>query len=182
MIPGTTLDYNATALSCNFTEWSGVQAFVGGVSDGSIGAAAMRYTNPYTGSLSFQKAWFFLDDDVQHVMVPYATSDVSSTSPLISVLDQKRLSGPVYVDGHELSSGGNFTHAHTLWHDGVGYAFDNATGASLNVDFGARSGDWSLIGISAAGTTTADLFSAWLDHDTASSSPTSPPCLTQYQG
>ena len=128
----------------------------------------MRYTNPYTGTLSFQKAWFFLDDDVQHIMVSSAeTTSNPSTNPLISVLDQKRLNGDVVVDGQTLSQGGNFTNATTLWHDNVGYVFDNSSTASLSVDWGVRTGNWSTIGISAAGVTSATLFSAWLDHSTS---------------
>ncbi|EJF60682.1 polysaccharide lyase family 8 protein [Dichomitus squalens LYAD-421 SS1] len=167
LIPGTTLDYNATPLSCNFTEWNGTQAFVGGVSDGSVGAAAMRYTNPYTGSLSFQKAWFFLDDDVQHIMISYAESNSSSANPVVSVIDQKRLNGNVYVNGRALRQGGNFSYVESLWHDGVGYTFDHGlldSRSDLAVDFGARSGDWAAIGVSTAGNITVDLFSAWINH------------------
>ncbi|KAH9918354.1 polysaccharide lyase family 8 protein [Epithele typhae] len=159
LIPGTTTDYGNTPLDCNHTEAIGKEAFVGGASDGTIGAAAMRYTNPLTGALSFQKAWFFLDDDVQHVMLSSLSS--ASSAPVFSVLDQKRHSGPVLLDGTPLAHGGNFTHARTLWHDGVGYAFA-PTGAPVSVDWGTRTGNWGAVGISAAGVQSADLFSAWV--------------------
>ena len=70
------------------------------MSDGQVGAAVMRYTNPVTRGITFQKAWFFLDDDVQVVML----SDVASNSsyPTISVLDQKKHDGSYYVDGNEV--------------------------------------------------------------------------------
>ena len=99
LIPGTTTDYGGTNLSCNLTEAIGIEVFVGGVSDGAVGAAVMRYTNPITRSITFQKAWFFLDEDVQVVML----SDVVSNSsfPTISVLDQKKHVGSYYVDGNE---------------------------------------------------------------------------------
>ena len=97
VIPGITNDYAATPLTCDHEQFTGKEAFVGGVSTGSIGAAAMRYTNPYTGTLQFQKAWFFLDGDVQHVMVSSINS--STSNPVVSVLDQKRLNGKVYVNG-----------------------------------------------------------------------------------
>lgn len=170
MIPGITTDYAATNLSCNDTGFVGLEAFVGGASDGKVGAAAMRYTNPYTGTLSFQKAWFFFDDDVQHIMLPFAISNSSNSSveyPVISVLDQKRLNGPVYVDGKALTEGGNFSRPTSLWHDHVGYSFDYSThdaSFDLAVDFGARSGDWANIGISTVGEITVDLFSAWINH------------------
>ena len=114
LIPGTTTDYAATKLTCGSTQYTAEEAFVGGASDGQIGAAAMRYKNPATGSLSFQKAWFFLDDDVQHVMVAAANTTSGKDHPVISVLDQKRLNGAVVVDGQEVTSAGNFSGATSL--------------------------------------------------------------------
>ena len=102
LIPGITTDYGGTNLSCSLTEAIGIEAFVGGVSDGVVGAAAMRYTNPVTRSITFQKAWFFLDDDVQVVMLSDVAS--SSTFPTISVLDQKKHVGSYYVDDHEVTT------------------------------------------------------------------------------
>lgn len=167
VIPGITTDYAATPLSCNRTQFFGVESFVGGTSDGTVGAAAMRYTNPYRDTLSFQKAWFFLDDDVQHIMISSVESNSSAAHPVISVLDQKRLNGPVYLDGAPLTQGGNFSRPQSLWHDNVGYTFDYASSdhaCDLAVDFGTRSGTWAKIGISTAGQTTVDLFSAWINH------------------
>ena len=100
LIPGITTDYGGTTLNCNLTEAIGIQAFVGGVSDGAVGAAVMRYTNPVTRSTTFQKAWFFLDDDIQIVMLSDVASN--SSSPIISVLDQKKHVGPYYVDGDKV--------------------------------------------------------------------------------
>ncbi|KAH9910837.1 polysaccharide lyase family 8 protein [Epithele typhae] len=162
LIPGTTTDYNNTPLTCDTAKVAGKEDFVGGASDGTIGAAAMRYTNPTTGALAFQKAWFFLDNDVQHVMLSKLSASASSEHPVISVLDQKRHSGDVILDGQTLSVGGNFSNARTLWHDNVGYAFP--VGAHVSVDWGTRTGDWGRLGISAAGVQSADLFSAWVGH------------------
>ncbi|KAI0669928.1 chondroitin AC/alginate lyase [Trametes maxima] len=165
VIPGITNDYGATPLSCDHEQFTGKEAFVGGVSDGNVGAAVMRYTNPLTGTLKFQKAWFFLDNDVQHIMISSVNS--STLSPVVSVLDQKRRNGPVEVNGVPLAQGGNFSFAHSLWHDNVGYTFQPSTfdqRFDLAVDFGNRTGDWSAIGISTVGTTTVELFSAWLNH------------------
>ena len=60
----------------------------------------MRYTNPVTRGITFQKAWFFLDDGVQVVMLSDVVSN--SSSPIISVLDQKKHVGPYYVNGNEV--------------------------------------------------------------------------------
>ena len=67
LIPGTTVDYNATALVCGQVGFAGKQTFVGGVSDGNVGIGVMRYTNPKTGSLQFQKTYFFVDGNVLRV-------------------------------------------------------------------------------------------------------------------
>jgi len=77
-ITGITVDYGATPLDCNDTTAVGIEAFVGGVSDGQAGLAAMRYTNPLARSFSWQKAWFFLEDDIEVVVL----SDLSSSASM----------------------------------------------------------------------------------------------------
>ncbi|KAF8168065.1 polysaccharide lyase family 8 protein [Crassisporium funariophilum] len=163
-IPGTTVDYGATPLTCATTQQTGDEAFVGGVSDGKVGIAAMRYTNPQTGSLHWQKTWFFLDDDVQHVMISGLTS--STNAPVYTILDQRLHSGSVMVDGSERRSMASGK-AQTLWHGDVGYAFpDFGNAATLSVEFGEKTGAWSAIGTSTQPPATVDLFAAWIQHDT----------------
>ena len=170
MIPGITTDYAATPLDCSTVQQTGLHAFVGGASDGRVGAAAMQYTNPISGALSWQKAWFFLDNDVQHVMIP-SINHTTTNAPVYSVLDQKRLNGPVFVNGLYASqlSHLNASHPQTLWHDDVGYVFNPSSQTTLSVQIGPRSGDWSAIGISTQGNATVDLFAAWLNHGTGPS-------------
>jgi hypothetical protein len=174
LIPGITTDYGNTPLDCGNTKRLGIEAFVGGASNGQVGIAAMRYTNPFTRALHWQKAWFFLDDNVQHIMI----SALSSTSgaPVLSVLDQRRLSGPVFVDGTEQQSS-RHPAAQSLWHGGVGYQFPE-TGAPVSVQIGQKTGDWSNIGTSTQPPTTVDLFSAWITHE----SPDQPTSYTTFPG
>lgn len=164
LIPGTTVDYGATPLDCAQAEWTGLESFVGGVSDGETGVAAMRYLNPLTEAFSWQKAWFFLDDDTQYVMISNLNSDTAA--PVYSVLDQRRHSGTIYVDDDVFDTPGNQTFNYTvssLWHGGVGYLFDpESTVLSLSV--GERTGAWSAIGISTQPPETVDLFAAWIEH------------------
>lgn len=165
LIPGTTTDYGNTPLTCANTKLLGTESFVGGASTGQVGIAAMRYTNPSTKALHWQKAWFFLDDGVQHVMVSGLSS--TSSAPVYSVLDQRRRSGPVYIDGVEYQAAqGAVAQMQALWHGGVGYKFAD-TGAPVSVQVGQRVGDWSKIGISAQPPTTVNLFAAWIAHDPA---------------
>ncbi|KAG1783909.1 polysaccharide lyase family 8 protein [Suillus placidus] len=166
LIPGTTVDYNATVLDCNHTSYTGQEAFVGGISDGQIGAAAMRYTNPESGSLSWQKTWFFLETDVQHVMIANISS--ATAAPVFSVLDQRRFGGGVWVDGVG-TYGGNYTDPQTMWHGDVGYEFAAANGTyGLSVEWGNRTGAWSNIGTSTQPPETVELFAAWLYHNNLS--------------
>lgn len=165
LIPGITVDYGATTLSCDHTGFTGIEAFVGGASTGRIGVAAMRYSNPFTKAFHFQKAWFFFDNDIQHVMV----SNISSmtTAPVFSVLDQRLHVGEVSVDGIPLRETGNITKpsAETLWHGGVGYVFPKSnTILPLHIQVGNKKGNWSAIGTSTQPPPTVDLFAASLEH------------------
>ncbi|KIO26600.1 polysaccharide lyase family 8 protein [Tulasnella calospora MUT 4182] len=165
LIPGTTTDYGATPLLCNFTQWSGNRTFVGGASNGKVGVAAMDYLNPYTGAFAYRKAWFFLPNDVQHVIV----SDIvksSNATDVFHVLDQKRANGKVYVDG--VAAASPKAGAKSLWHDSVGYTFNTASSSAIkSVQFATpeRSGNWKTIGTSAAPPINVSIFQAWLQHD-----------------
>ncbi|KAH9969052.1 polysaccharide lyase family 8 protein [Russula dissimulans] len=164
LIPGTTVDYGATPLDCAHALWTGLESFVGGVSNGRTGAAAMRYRNPLTNAFGFQKSWFFLNDDTQYVMVANLSSD--TTAPVYSVLDQRRHLDAIYVDDQVFDAPGNQTfdgNTSSLWHGGVGYLFDPAS-TVLSLSVGQRTGAWSAIGTSTQPPETVDIFAAWIEH------------------
>ncbi|KAI0307724.1 polysaccharide lyase family 8 protein [Multifurca ochricompacta] len=164
LIPGTTIDYGATPLDCAHASWTGLESFVGGVSNGKTGVAAMQYLNPLTQAFSWQKAWFFLDDDTQYVMIANLISNTNAS--IYSVLDQKRHSGNIYVDDDVFNAPGNQTFNCTvssLWHRNVGYLFDSDS-TVLSLSVGERTGAWSTIGTSAQPPETVDLFAAWIEH------------------
>lgn len=126
----------------------------------------MRYTNPLTQSLHWQKTWFFLPDDIQHVMI----SDVSSTTdaPVLSVLDQRLHSGSIFVDGSTYSATDTLNttiiNAKSVWHGRVGYVIDNSESLTLSLEVGPKTGNWSAIGTSTQPPYTVDLYAAWLEH------------------
>ncbi|KAL0579367.1 hypothetical protein V5O48_002643 [Marasmius crinis-equi] len=165
LIPGITVDYGATPLSCDKTRFGGVEMFVGGVSNGATGVSAMRYTNPATKSLRFQKAWFFLND-VEYVMVSNISS--STGSEVYSVLDQRRHAGPIFINDEEVSLQQNvvtnFTTPTSLWHGGVGYTFEPNLAGVLSISIGPKTGDWSSISVSKQPPTTVDLYTAFIRH------------------
>lgn len=165
MIPGITTDYGATQLSCDKAGLTGIENFVGGVSNGEIGISVMRYTNPLTKSLYWQKVWFFLKNDVQFTMISNITS--TSGAPVISVLDQRRRDGAVFVDdGAELlATSQSILDSTSLWHGDVGYVFPELSdGDILHFNVGERTGNWTAIGISTQPPVTVDLFTAWIEH------------------
>ncbi|KAJ7190753.1 polysaccharide lyase family 8 protein [Mycena pura] len=170
LIPGITVDYGATPLSCATARKTGIQPYVGGVSDGVVGIAAMRYDNPTTRALTWRKTWFFLDDDVVFVMIALITS--STTAPVFTVLDQRTLVGDVFVDDAAAGTG-NYTGASTLWHAGTGYTFNASNPAtSLSLELGPKTGSWQAIGSSKAAPNTVNMFAAWLAHSDPSASVT----------
>jgi Polysaccharide lyase family 8, super-sandwich domain/Polysaccharide lyase family 8, C-terminal beta-sandwich domain len=164
LIPGTTVDYNTTPLDCAHAQWTGLESFVGGVSNGETGAAVMRYTNPLTNSFSWQKAWFFLNNDTQYVMIANVVSH--SDAPIYSVLDQRRHAGPIRINDDVFDPPDNQTFDRTvssLWHGGVGYLFDS-TSTVLSLSVGESTGAWSAIGTSMQPPETVDIFAAWIEH------------------
>ena len=135
------------------------------MSDGRTGIAAMRYTNPITGSLHWQKAWFFLDD-MQHIMISGLNS--STSAPVYSVLDQRLRTGSVIVDGVQTNSTED-SQVHTLWHGDVGYIFPNLNNSAvISISVGEKNGSWSAIGTSSQPPTTIDLFTAHIEHKSTS--------------
>ncbi|KAF6765934.1 chondroitin AC lyase [Ephemerocybe angulata] len=166
LIPGITVDYKNTPLTCAGITHTGVESFVGGVSNGLSGLSAMRYTNPISKSLKWQKAWFLLESGVYHVMVNVL--DSKSKAPVYSVLDQKRESGDTKVVG-KAGTNSTYTNPVSIWHANVGYTFPSNTTATLTVQKGQSKGDWSAIGTSAQPPTTVDMWAAWLEHTDVSS-------------
>jgi len=122
----------------------------------------MKYTNPVTASLHWQKAWFFLEGDVQHTMISGLKSMTSA--PVYSVLDQRRHTGPVIVDGVQTNLTEN-AEVRTLWHGDVGYLFPNLNNSAvISVDVAEKTGSWSVIGTSSQPPATIDLFTARIGH------------------
>lgn len=186
LIPGTTTSYGSTPLTCETAEKSGLETFVGGVTTGETGIGVMKYTNPITGSFGWQKAWFFLKGDREHVMVGNMSQADDDYASVRSVLEQKRWNGEVLVDGTIVDEAAEWEEcgsvhegARSLWHDGVGYIFPvaqvGATPPALVVEVGERPGNWSKIGTSTQPPHTVDLFSAHLEHERDEQSGSFPP-------
>jgi len=162
LIPGTTVDYGATPLSCAQVEHKGQEAFVGGVTmaGAEVGLAVMTYTNPLTGSLRWTKTFFFFPNSYV-VQFGAKINSAHPTAPVFTVLDQRHLSGPVYIDKELLTEIKVRKMARTMWHDRVGYEFIHRV--NLTVDTTPRVSNWSDIGTS-DGNEALRLMAAYYEH------------------
>jgi hypothetical protein len=158
-LPGVTAPYAVAPV-----DWHTEQTtFVGGVSDGRYGAAAMALDKMQTQAL---KAWFFFDRE----MVALGTGIRSTNAqPVATTINQTLLRGPVLVDGRELSPGDYQVHpfedagAHWVLHDGVAYVFPIPT--AVEIKSGTQTGSWQSISASLpADPVSQDVFTLWLDH------------------
>lgn len=160
LTPGSTVDYGVTPLACNRVHFKGKESYVGGVTLDSAGLAVMNYTNPMSESLRWMKSYFFFPN----AYVVQFIGDVKSNSPTASIyttLDQRQLTGPVYIDGVLLTQTKVNTMARKVWHDMVGYEFVHPV--NLTVDTGNRQANWEAIGVG-QGNETHSIFAAYFTH------------------
>jgi len=150
--------------------------FVGGVSDGTVGFAAMDYgaTEDHgSGSLWMHRSWFMVDDVVVVVGIGNITS--GSVFPVTTSLDQRLLSAvppTVAVGGvvATMAPGINRTFDSVEWlhHGKVGYAVlgTNATtpGVRMVMSTLRQAGSWFDITQGDQSPVEHDVFSAYVDH------------------
>lgn len=159
-IPGSTVDYGVTPLACNRVQFKGKERYVGGVALGHAGLAVMNYTNPLSESLRWFKSYFFFPNSYVVQFIGDIRS-ASPSAPIYTTLDQRQLSGPVYIDGVLMTELRVNTMARQVWHDGVGYEFIHPV--NLTVDTNERQANWAAIGIS-EGNETHSIFTAYFTH------------------
>lgn len=145
------------------------EPFVGGVSDGTYGAAAMVFdeseTQPlvphFTPRTWGQKAWFFFD---REIVALGAGIGSSQDEPINTTLNQTRLRGAVLLDGRKIEPG-ELKLGQSAWvlHDAIGYALLGPGDATLQL--GPRTGSWKAITTGASDAPVTDqVFTLWIDH------------------
>lgn len=157
-IPGTTIEQN-TPFVPNKLQRRGTTSFVGGVSDGHYGCAAMDLAS---GALTARKAWFYFEDQI---VCLGAGINCPTDNPVFTSINQCLLNGPVrdsnsaapIATGNRLEKGVKY-----VWHDGVGYLFPSPTDVQLRNE--AQTGSWREVGPRSADPVQRDVFSLWLDH------------------
>jgi chondroitin AC lyase len=149
-LPGITVERKANV--ANSTYGRGKKVFVGGVSDGRNGVAAMDFA-ARTHCVTAKKSWVFFDDSIVFLT---SAINCASGNPVDTVINQwpmRSATTPVYVDGVPVSPamGYSTTQQGARWAyaDGIGYRFLSST--PVKVETATLSGAWSAIG---AGPTT----------------------------
>ncbi len=164
-LPGITSPQNTGPLPV--LTWSGYtngSAFVGGVSDGRCGLAAMDFRR---NTLALRKAWFFFDDEV--VCLGAGVAYTSNSSPVVTTVNQCLLRSEATVPSGTTTrtlSAGTTSLAGTGWvhQDGVGYLFPDAP-TGLWATAQAQTGSWYSINTSKSeAIVTQDVFTLWIDH------------------
>ncbi len=176
-LPGTTLEQLSDAavntLSVNNAGASGGAAnvgtgvFVGSVSNGNYGAAAMDYGRTL-GSVTAKKGYFYFDEGF--IALGAGINAPSATNPVNTTLNQTTQSGSVTVkaaDGSTttLNTGTtqSFTNPKWILHGGVGYMLLGSNG-TVTAQALSQTGTWEAIGTATPGTVTKNVFTAWIDH------------------
>jgi chondroitin AC lyase len=161
-LPGTTCRQDQGSLQPNPKACRGRSSFVGGLSDGEHGIAALEYMRE---GLRARKVWFFLD---QAVVCLGAGIDGNEPEMVLTSVNQCALNGPVTICANrhmsELERG-----AHSLneleWvhHDGIGYILLEPKAAMVCAQ--AQTGDWHRVhSRESTRSIERDVFSLWLDH------------------
>jgi len=161
-LPGATCLQNAQSLVPSSKRCRGKSEFVGGLSDGTAGVAAMEYIR---GSLRARKAWFFIDDVV---VCLGAGIDCDDPEAVLTSVNQCVLNGPVAIsagqEARELPQGERFTGPlEWVCHDGIGYVFLEPQTATVGA--ARQSGNWHTIhSRESAATVEREVFNLWVDH------------------
>lgn len=144
-VPGVTAVQNPT-IPFPRHQWGrgsqGWSDFAGGVSDGTLGAAAMEQNR---AGLYAKKAWFFLEDAILCMGADIFPHDPAY--PVVTSVDQRWSRGPMRSSGGEshVFRGSGWVH-----HDGVAYLFSDA--ASVRAQVEEKTAPWSVINQAPHGT------------------------------
>jgi len=151
--------------SSAYRDWMKKQPdFVGGVSDGMYGAAALDYD---AHGLSGRKSWFYFDDQVVCLGAGFK-SDLNED--VATSVNQCLAHGDVTVadeKGESVASAKGWKEYDDLrwaYHDGMGYLFLKPERVTLGIQ--PQSGSWreDVLLAGDPATVTKDVFSIWIDH------------------
>ncbi|MCD4826038.1 MAG: hypothetical protein K8S55_15720 [Phycisphaerae bacterium] len=162
-IPGTTVEQKSTPMNPKTVRRRGKTSFVGGVSNGMYGLAAMDLKED---KLTAYKTWLFGDD---YYVCLGSGIDCPTKNTVATTANQCLLNGPVYTSNStkplKKQSNCDLGKIQWVWHNGVGYVFLNV-GNNVCLTNDVQRGNWAGIGAKWKKFDTAgmDVFKLWIDH------------------
>ncbi|MES2277148.1 MAG: polysaccharide lyase family 8 super-sandwich domain-containing protein [Bacteroidota bacterium] len=145
MLPGTTTDTTLAVTDPQVLASKNESAFVGQISDGTIGASAMYYNRL---GVSAYKSYFFIND----MMVALGAGITSAKKEnVVTTVNQRYYN---FKTGKQLK-GENW-----VWHDGIGYFFPDRN-AELKTVVQKRKADWGSVDKASAGILSTDSVITW---------------------
>ncbi|MBC7690492.1 MAG: hypothetical protein H7222_01875, partial [Methylotenera sp.] len=161
-VPGVTAQQSAWPARDQYSPSHGPTAFVGGLSDGTTGFAAMDFKRD---QLRARKSWFFLEDRV--VALGAGIRCTGHCDPVHTTINQEwgkeRFTLP---EGRTLPPTAGAVAPTWIHHDGVGYLLqDSAMAAKTQVRLSSQRGDWKNINGQLQSTPAeGKVFSLFIDH------------------
>lgn len=167
-IPGTTVVQRPSLPAEDSIQMEGLSDFVGGVSDGTYGAATFDFKSPYD-PLEARKSWFLFGKE--YVCLG-AGIQAETTYPVVTTLNQCYLEGDVEVMQNNTTSiiqkgSHNLNEISWVYHDSIAYLFPEPT--TINLENQTAAGSWFSVNRqsdSPKDEISADIFKMWLDHGT----------------
>ncbi len=166
-LPGTTTERGTYSLKPGSAGTNGTGTYAGGVSDGTRGATAFKFSR---ANVAAKKSWFFFDGEYvalgSDINAPNAAAAVGTS------VNQTKLNGAVTYQttsgGPVTLASGSATPANLKWvnHDSVGYFFPQPL-STATIGANPQSGSWTDLNPSYASTTsTLNVFSLDVMHGT----------------
>ena len=139
-IPGTTTQQDDDPLPVLTASGYRIESdFVGGVSDGEHGVAALDYNR---NGLTARKSWFMMDG-----MIICLGNGISSKrgQDVTTSVNQSHLNSPVIIksEGLKAEESQKLLNPEWILHDNIGYIFPN--GGSLTLDTNQVEGSWNWV-------------------------------------
>lgn len=143
-IPGATIVQKPALPHWKEIAKKGISDFVGGVTNGRVGAAAEDFRSPHD-PLSARKAWFFFDDEYVCLGAGIRSD---AAYPVFTTIEQRNLYGDVQVitekNNRKLGNGeSSLIRVSGITHDGVAYVFPVMT--DVHVSAAPAKGNWRRI-------------------------------------
>jgi len=169
-LPGTTACQRGRIFPLGGEKWRNMQPFVGGISDGSVGAAAMdsvrkEIISKQPGGIVLKKSWFFFPG--QFVCLGAGITSDANQMMVFTTLNQCLLNGPVSASTGDalipVPQRQEIANLQWIWHDQVGYFFPTPVTATVGSE--KQTGSWDKVfAAGSADPVEKNVFAAWISH------------------